>query len=71
MGIFRRTRRAQAGSLESMADPVNQSALPAVDGRWTRITRMLWPPRCLLCGDPGHGGRDLCLACVAMLPWNR
>jgi len=54
-----------------MADPVNQSTLPAVDGRWTRITRMLWPPRCLLCGDPGHGGRDLCLACVAMLPWNR
>ena len=32
---------------------------------------MLWPPRCLLCGEPGHGGRDLCVACVAMLPWNR
>jgi len=54
-----------------MADPVNQNAPPQVDGRLARLTRVLWPARCLLCHQPGHGARDLCLACAAGLPWNR
>lgn len=31
----------------------------------------LYPPNCLLCGDDGHAGMDLCAACHAELPWNR
>ena len=54
-----------------MAHAVNQNAAPPVDGRIARLARMLWPPRCLLCLQPGHGLRDLCLACAAGLPWNR
>lgn len=34
------------------------------------VARLFWPPTCLLCGDPGAGGRDLCAACAAALPWN-
>ena len=43
----------------------------AVDGWLARAGRALWPPRCLVCGEPGSGGRDLCGACAAALPWNR
>lgn len=28
------------------------------------------PLRCLVCGDPGADGLDLCRACHAALPWN-
>ncbi len=31
----------------------------------------LFPPTCVLCGDPGHGDRDLCEPCRADLPYNR
>lgn len=31
----------------------------------------LAPPRCLLCGDPGHRGLSLCAGCHADLPRNR
>lgn len=31
----------------------------------------LWPPHCLVCTEPGDGGRALCAACAAGLPWNR
>jgi ComF family protein len=31
--------------------------------------RVLLPLRCLVCGDPGHDGLDLCDACLAGLPW--
>ena len=31
--------------------------------------RVLLPLRCLVCGDPGHDGLDLCGACLAGLPW--
>lgn len=34
------------------------------------VARLFWPPTCLLCGDAGHGGRDLCVPCAATLPWN-
>lgn len=50
-----------------MPSPVNFDARATVDG----LARLLWPPRCLLCGDPGDALRDLCAACHADLPWNR
>ncbi len=31
----------------------------------------LWPARCLVCREAGDGGRDLCVACAAALPYNR
>ncbi|RPE80004.1 ComF family protein [Vulcaniibacterium tengchongense] len=38
--------------------------------RWLdRIGLALWPPRCLLCAEPGEAGRDLCRACHAALPF--
>ena len=35
-----------------------------------RASAWLLPSRCLLCGAPGDGGRDLCRHCAAALPWN-
>ena len=39
---------------------------------WLRndAARLLWPARCLACGDRGGDGIDLCAACMATLPWN-
>ncbi|MFN3843719.1 MAG: ComF family protein [Rehaibacterium terrae] len=34
-------------------------------GRW------LLPPRCLICGESGTNGRDICAICAETLPWNR
>ncbi|SNT83308.1 ComF family protein [Stenotrophomonas sp. CC120222-04] len=34
------------------------------------LLRVLLPLRCLVCGDPGHDGLDLCAACLAELPWS-
>lgn len=31
----------------------------------------VFPDRCLLCGAPGAGGRNLCRPCRHSLPWNR
>lgn len=36
-----------------------------------RLGRALLPPRCLVCGERGSDGQDLCAACRATLPWNR
>lgn len=36
-----------------------------------RLACLLWPPRCLLCGETGRQGRDLCRECDDDLPWNR
>jgi ComF family protein len=36
-----------------------------------RFSRVLLAPRCLACGEPGHGGLDLCGICRAQLPWNQ
>lgn len=41
-----------------------------VDGWLRKAVRTVFPPRCLLCGETGTSGRDLCLACTAALPWN-
>lgn len=39
---------------------------------WSGIIQdWLFPPTCLLCGDAGVAGRDLCPACTAALPFNR
>jgi ComF family protein len=54
-----------------MSMPVNRNATHEVDGALPRLLRALWPPRCLACGERGHDGRDLCLACTTALPWNR
>jgi len=42
-----------------------------VDGWLRKAARTFFPPRCLLCGEPGVDGRDLCRACAGALPWNR
>ena len=34
-----------------------------------RLSDLLFPPACLVCGEPGQPGRDLCPACAAALPW--
>ncbi|NII12241.1 ComF family protein [Oleiagrimonas sp. C23AA] len=34
------------------------------------LIRRFWPGRCLLCGDYGADGLDLCCACCAELPYN-
>ncbi|QDW66783.1 ComF family protein [Luteimonas granuli] len=52
-----------------MSGPVNLAHGPAVDGWLARIGRGLWPPRCLVCGEPAPGPLDLCPACEAELPW--
>ena len=31
----------------------------------------MYPAHCLLCGDPGVRGLDLCAPCFGELPWNR
>ena len=36
----------------------------SVDGIWARLERVVLPPHCLLCGDDGDNGRDLCRACA-------
>jgi ComF family protein len=33
------------------------------------LARVLYPPLCLVCRAPGHGGLDLCAGCRAELPW--
>lgn len=42
-----------------------------VDGWLRKAARVVFAPRCLLCGERGHDGRDLCAACTLALPWNR
>ncbi|MEO7323274.1 MAG: ComF family protein [Dokdonella sp.] len=41
-----------------------------VDAITTRALGFVLPPRCLLCGDLGADGRDLCAGCVADLALN-
>ncbi len=42
-----------------------------VDGWLRKAARAVFSPRCLLCGETGMAGRDLCPACTDALPWNR
>lgn len=41
-----------------------------VDGLWGRLLQLALPPRCLLCGDAGADGRDLCTGCRDDMPAN-
>jgi ComF family protein len=78
MGFFRRRTEDRAGSLESMSVAVNQTRPLEVDGLRRRLgfwlrndaARLLWPTRCLACGEPGGEAWDLCPACAAALPWS-
>ena len=51
--------------------PVNQNAISPVDGWLARFGRVLLPTRCLVCGEAGFDGHDLCVDCQRALPWNR
>ena len=51
-----------------MSGAVNFMPSAMVDG-WRRAWRRAWPSHCLACGGRGTGGRDLCAACHAGLPW--
>ena len=54
-----------------MPDTVNQTHVDKVDGRLRAPLGWLFAPRCVVCGDAGMPGRDLCTACHAELPWQR
>lgn len=41
-----------------------------VDGWLARISRIVLPPRCLLCGADGSAGRDLCGGCARDIELN-
>lgn len=41
-----------------------------VDGWLRKAVRTVFSPRCLLCGESGAEGLDLCRACAQALPWN-
>ncbi|MET0289606.1 MAG: ComF family protein [Pseudoxanthomonas sp.] len=40
------------------------------DAWLNRLGLSLLAPRCLLCGEAGYSGQDLCQACREALPWN-
>jgi len=42
----------------------------ALKKSWQRLTRFVLPWRCLLCGDAGANGLDLCAGCASELPRN-
>ncbi|MGN7919807.1 ComF family protein [Lysobacter sp. 22409] len=51
-----------------MSTTVNQGRPLRVDSIWRRLGWALWPPRCLICAEPGLPGRDLCRTCEAEWP---
>lgn len=61
-----------------MPTAVNRTRPAEVDGLrrrlgfWLRCdaARLLFPTRCLVCGEPGDEALDLCPACLLTLPWN-
>ena len=52
-----------------MAGTVNRLIPGQVDGRPAAPVSWLFALRCLVCGEAGADGRDLCAACRAALPW--
>jgi ComF family protein len=44
--------------------------MDALRSRLIAVGHWLLPPRCLLCGDAGYAGLDLCRDCAAELPRN-
>lgn len=69
--------RERAGNLEYMERVADRSGVETVErnpvGLFTRwgshLAQALWPGNCLACGEKGQGGRNLCPACEAALPW--
>jgi len=39
-------------------------------GWFGTLSAVLLAPHCLVCGEPGHDGLDLCADCRAALPWS-
>jgi len=52
-----------------MSDPVNQTEAHGVYGWASRLLERLLPSRCLVCGEAGMNGHDLCVFCRQSLPW--
>lgn len=52
-----------------MDGTVNQARPAEVDGRLVAPLPWLFALRCLVCGEAGAEGRDLCRACHRHLPW--
>lgn len=52
-----------------MTPTVNLSHTPKVDGMRRAPLRWLFALHCMVCGEAGQDGRDLCRACHAALPW--
>ena len=52
-----------------MTPTVNPSQAPKVDGTRRAPLRWLFALHCMVCGEAGQDGRDLCRACHAALPW--
>ncbi|MBZ4187040.1 ComF family protein [Thermomonas sp. RSS23] len=48
---------------------VNQITISKVDRHLHAPLGWLLPPRCVVCGDAGMPGRDVCACCHADLPW--
>jgi ComF family protein len=49
---------------------VNHMIVERVYSALSWLALQALPLRCLVCGDPGTDGLDLCCACHAELPWN-
>ena len=52
-----------------MAPTVNLRHLFEVDDSYLAPLRWLFALHCMVCGESGQDGRDLCRACHAALPW--
>ena len=52
-----------------MAGTVNRVPFVEVDGVPAAPLAWLFPLRCVVCGEAGRDGRDLCRCCHATLPW--
>ncbi len=52
-----------------MTPTVNLSQALKVDGARRAPLRWLFALHCMVCGETGQDGRDLCRACHAALPW--
>src|SRR5690606_25122202 len=76
-GVFRLLSDDDPASLGGMSLSASRIAGTDIDplrrrvGFWLRndAARLLWPGRCLTCGEAAGDAIDLCPACLAGLPW--
>jgi ComF family protein len=59
-----------SGSEDRKAEGPSRMDAKRVDHWLRHAGRVLLAPRCLVCGQSGAQGLDLCEACAAALPWN-